>query len=468
MTSFQLFKGLSGVDSELLIQAEQQAFQEVPAARKRPAKKIWLIAAIIALALLLVGCAVAYATILFGSPADMISGLYGENTGFDRADPTEVSDPGKIGSSWTVPGYEKKPIEETVAQELEKWVSPVGKSISTDGFKLTVDAYVYDSTTQCGFMTMLLEHDKPIPDEYLLLNNDGEIGGLSGLYLNFNQYGRCYLIPEKTTPALLAFTFYFRADMTAGTNLLVSFPEPVASRQLEAEQAREAAIPVIRERLKKELTPEQAAEKVRELGFPGGYTGEYDDYYYLAASEYETAQDDEPSPMAQELQALEAQLKQELTPGEAEHKLRSLWGDELVEETFADQMENVPIFAYNILAERAYEQNHMDEMLCVSLPDSGSLPCKTFGQGAVYVNSLCVQISHSTVPDDDLRSLVFHMTDGTDFVVADSLTDNTLFRRVIEHGDLLYMLNSAVNIDKIQSVEIICRQSDAVLDADAQ
>ena len=72
------------------------------------------------------------------------------------------------------------------------------------------------------------------------------------------------------------------------------------------------------------------------------------------------------------------------------------------------------------------------------------------------------------MPDDDLRSLVFHMTDGTDFVVADSLTDNTLFRRVIEHGDLLYMLNSAVNIDKIQSVEIICRQSDAVLDADAQ
>ena len=39
MTSFQLFKGLSGVDSELLIQAEQQAFQKTPAARKRPAKK---------------------------------------------------------------------------------------------------------------------------------------------------------------------------------------------------------------------------------------------------------------------------------------------------------------------------------------------------------------------------------------------------------------------------------------------
>ena len=468
MTSFQLFKGLSGVDSELLIQVEQQAFQKAPAARKRPTKKIWLIAAIIALALLLVGCAVAYATILFGGPADMISGLYGENTGFDRADPTEVSNPWKIGGSWTVPGYEKSPVEETVAQELEKWVSPVGKSVSTDGFKLTVDAYVYDSTTQCGFMTMLLEHDKPIPDEYLLLNNDGEVGGLHGYYLNFNQYGRCYLIPEKTTPTLLAFTFYFRADMTAGTNLLVSFPDPVESRQLEAERSAEEEIAVIRERLKKELTPEQAVEKVRELGFPGGYTGEYDDYYYLAASEYGAARDNQPSPRARELQALEEQLQRELTPEEAEQKLRSLWGDELVEETFADQMENVPIFAYSILAERAYEKNHMDEMLCVSLPDSGSLPCKTFGQGAVYVNSLCVRISNSAVPDDDLQALVFHMTDGTDFVVADPLTDNTLFRRVIEHGDLLYMLNSAINIDKIQSVELTCRQSGTVLDADTR
>ena len=237
---------------------------------------------------------------------------------------------------------------------------------------------------------------------------------------------------------------------------------------MEAEQAREAAIPVIRERLKKELTPEQAAEKVRELGFPGGYTGEYDDYYYLAASEYDAALDNQPSPRARELQALEEQLKRELTPEEAEQKLRSLWGDELVEETFADQMENVPIFAYSILAERAYEQNHMDEMLCVSLPDSGSLPCKTFGQGAVYVNSLCIRISNSAVPSDDLQALVFHMTDGTDFVAADPLTDNTLFRRVIEHGDLLYMLNSAINIDKIQSVELTCRRSGTVLDADTR
>lgn len=49
----------------------------------------------------------------------------------------------------------------------------------------------------------------------------------------------------------------------------------------------------------------------------------------------------------------------------------------------------------------------------------------------------------------------------------DSLTDNTLFKRVIEHGDFLDMFNSAINIDKIQSVEVVGKLSGATLEADA-
>lgn len=111
----------------------------------------------------------------------------------------------------------------------------------------------------------------------------------------------------------------------------------------------------------------------------------------------------------------------------------------------------------------------MDEMVCVSLPDGGSLPHRTFGQGDVYVNSLCVRIRSSRYaePGSDIQTLIFHMTDGTDFVVVDSVTDNTLFKRVIEHGDFLDMFNSAINIDKIQSVEVVGKLSSATLEADA-
>ena len=159
-----------------------------------------------------------------------------------------------------------------------------------------------------------------------------------------------------------------------------------------------------------------------------------------------------------------------MTPDEAVQKLRSLWGEALVDEIFAGQMDELPTAAYHFLAQRAYEQAHMDEMVCVSLPDSGSLPFKTFGQGDVYVNSLCVRIrtSHYAVSGSDNEKVIFHMTDGTDFVVLDDLTDNTLFKRAIENDDTLYMLGSATNIDNIQSVEVFGNLGGATLEADTE
>ena len=288
--------------------------------------------------------------------------------------------------------------------------------------------------------------------------------------MNFNQYGWPYLIPEKTTENLLAFTFYFRADLRSGTNLLVSFPDfDSQDRYEEYEKNRPGEIAAIRQRLKQELTPEEVAQKLQELQYPRGYSEEYDDYYFLAAYEYDQAHlDSLTTPEDLERQSIEQQLRQKLSPEEAEAKLRVLWGDELVAETFADRMEQVPDAAYNVLASRAYEQNHTDEMICVSLPDSGSLPYRTFGQGSVYVNSLAVRIQTSRYaePGSDIHTLIFHMTDGTSFVVVDRLTDNTLFKRGIEHGDSLYMLNSAVNIDKIQSIEVAGNTEAYTLEAD--
>ena len=59
------FQGLTGVDGELLAAVEPVDSRKEPTTKKLPARKIWLIAAVIALALLLVGCAVAYALTVF-------------------------------------------------------------------------------------------------------------------------------------------------------------------------------------------------------------------------------------------------------------------------------------------------------------------------------------------------------------------------------------------------------------------
>ena len=473
MNGKDLMMGLSCIDQKLIeeSQRENPVPENPPRSLRQSIRRPLLIAAVLLLAAALVGCAMVWASILFGSPKEMIAGLYGENTGYSSAAPRDDYDPEKPDSQgWTAPGFEKQPVEETVAQELQKWVSPVGQSITTDGLKLTVDAYIYDSATQCGLITMLLEHDTPFSDDQLGLGRDGCLGGIHGSLLNFNQYGWPYLIPEKTTENLLAFTFYFRADLRSGTNLLVSFPDfDSQDRYEEYEKNRPGEIAAIRQRLKQELTPEEVAQKLQELQYPRGYSEEYDDYYFLAAYEYDQAHADSlTTPEDLERQSMEQQLRQELSPEEAEAKLRVLWGDELVAETFADRMEQVPDAAYNVLASRAYEQNHTDEMICVSLPDSGSLPYRTFGQGGVYVNSLAVRIQTSRYaePGSDIHTLIFHMTDGTSFVVADGLTDNTLFKRGIEHGDSLYMLNSAINIDKIQSIEVAGNTEACTLEAD--
>lgn len=473
MNGKDLMMGLSCIDQKLIEESElaHPAPENPPRSLRQSIRRPLLIAAVLLIAAALVGCAVVWASILFGSPKEMIAGLYGENTGYSSADPIDDYDPEKPDSmGWTVPGFEKQPVEETVAQELQKWVSPVGKRIETDGLKLTVDAYIYDSATQCGLITMLLEHDTPFSDDQLCLSRDGCLGGIDGLLLNFNQYGWPYLIPEKTTQNQLAFTFYFRADLRRGTNLLVSFPDfDSQDRYEEYEKNRPGEIAAIRQRLKQELTPEEVAQKLQELQYTRGYSEEYDDYYFLAAYEYDQAHSDSlTTPENQERQSMEQQLRQELTPEEAEAKLRALWGDELVEETFADRSEEVPDFAYSELADRKYEQNHLDEMICVSLPNSGTLPSRTFGQGRIYANSICLRIREKdvTASGDSIRALTLHMVDGTDFTVLNATTDNTYFKVMPDEEHVYYMLNSAINIDKIQSIEVAGNTEACTLEAD--
>ena len=60
MTAYQLFRGLTGVDGKLLAAAELVDSRKEPAPKKLPARKIWLVAAVVALALLLAGCGIAY------------------------------------------------------------------------------------------------------------------------------------------------------------------------------------------------------------------------------------------------------------------------------------------------------------------------------------------------------------------------------------------------------------------------
>ena len=448
MKKEDLFRAIGGLEASRLAKTEEEA-------KMRSGMKFTrrlLIAAIITA--LLVGTAYAAARFfLFDSPGEMVQGLYG---GSDSKAPTEVPNDQKPGSSYLVPGYDKRPVDETVAQAMENWISPVGQTLENGGYKLTVDAYVYDSALKVGFVTLALEHPEPLDDETLRREYDGEI--IPGM-LEFSQYGRAYILDDKTTDTTLALTYYFHCDMRSSSVFAITLDDHNAyqSNLEDAErfaQERQDYIAKRREELRQELTAEEAAARLQEESGFSGHTGEYDDYYYLAANEFDWSHAEEQNTEVDPREEIEARLRQELTPEEAEAKLRALWGDGPVDATFEGRPEVIQEAAYFFLTNAEIDAMPQPNKLILTFPEDSVLPSKTFGGGDVLVNTLCVRSNDEKYIPSGSVDITLNLRDGSGFVVTSDSVDNTLFRKGLWDDTTLDMLNSAVNVDDIVSVTL--------------
>lgn len=452
MTGMEMMMALQFIGDDLIEKAGQESVPAETPSKTKSMRRILLAAAVIALLLMLVGCAVAAVSLIFGSPREMISALYGNKAGFSAAPAAQADDLWKDGTSWTVPGYEKQPADASLAKKLEKWVSPVGAVISDGEDTLTVDAFIYDSVTRSGLITVLWEHKGPLDP---MLGYNGELGWYP---VEINQYGRAYLIPEKTTENKLAFTYYFHMDIRSGDSLRIEFPDKSEKTMLdELEELRSIEVPKIRQRLMSELTAEEAAAQCKILFGFSGYSGEYDDYHFLAANEFDTAHaEDYWTQYARDMAEIETQLRNSLSPEEAFAQLEALWGNELTEETLDGRgQEEAQEMAYFFLTKRAYEKTHTENTIFVPLSEDMKLPNRSFGGGTVLTNGLSLQVSHTeSANGDSAKEIVIHLKDGSDFIVVNNTTNNALYTLQIQHKDILYMLNSAINIDNIQSLEI--------------
>lgn len=420
-----------------------------------------LIAAVVTA--LLAGSAYAAHYFLYDSPKEMVNGLYGSDASLA---PSEASDEQKPWpNSYVLPGYDKRPVDETTAQAMEGWISPVGQALKNGGYQLTVDAYVYDSAMKVGFVTLALEHDKPIAEADLMMQRNGEI--IPGM-VEFTQYGRCYIIPEKTT---LAMTYYFSSDVRDSHVFAITLLDHDEQKRIleessQEEQERSAFIAQRREALMAEMTLEEAQAKLMEQsGFSGG-EAPYDAYYYLAANEYDwNYASTHPQQTSPEEEA-EARLRQELTPEEAEAKLREIWGDEAVNATFQDQPENIPELAYMILAEEEVDATPQENKLILPMPEDSALPNRSFGGGDVLVNSLCLRVNDEKYNPGGSADVQLRMKDGSTFVVCSDEMNNCLFQKGEWDGTCLCMLNSAINIEDIETVILTVKGQEIVLTAD--
>lgn len=262
MTSEELFLAIGQVEGSRLLRSELtvqepsavSTKEEPDMTKKRVSMgriiRNVLIAAII-VSMLGVTAYAAAAYLIFDGPEDMISTIFGDQTGYDHKDITYWSDPEKPGSQYTNPAFDRVAVDETVMEEdVVPYVTAVGKSISWKGYTLTVDALMYDNVTKCGILTCLVENPDGVKPYEVEAN--GEVWNHP---VDFNQYGYTHIIQEKTTPTCLALAQYFQydAEFNRDMELTISqwtFVEPGAEYQ--------AHIMELFEQIKQEYTREEA------------------------------------------------------------------------------------------------------------------------------------------------------------------------------------------------------------------
>lgn len=198
--------------------------------------------------------------LLYDSPGRMIAAIFGDNTGYDHKGVTTWTDAQKPGSLYTNPAYDRVEADPAVVeQDVAPYVSPVGRSISWEGYTLTIDSLLYDSVTNCGILTYTLENPEGVTG-YTVENN----GKVWGFPVSFNQYSEDYILREKTTDTCLAVTSYFRYRESEYSDAM----EITFSQWLKVTPGPDyqAMIEELFEKIKTEYTPEEAV---------AAYIGEY-------------------------------------------------------------------------------------------------------------------------------------------------------------------------------------------------
>lgn len=341
-----------------------------------------LIAAVI-VSMLSVTAFAAAGYFLYDNPSELLQGIFGDATGFDHSDGSVRPDPwGGEEGIVVEPSFDRVPANEgVVEEEIAPFVSPVGSSVSWNGYKLTVDAFLYDRTTRCGFVTYLLENPEGVSGYSLQTN--GEIyyyGARDFVYLN--TYACPYIIQEKTTDTCLAAVCYFKWEGTDGEALQIGFAE--ASNYTNEEIAAIRA--QLTEQLKQQMTEEEMLEACKK------WWGEalYDEVMKEVGSE----------------------------------EMLAVCCEHLVEEEL----------------ERRLDEEVCKEVISVSLTEVEALNCLELAEGGITVNPISLRIDttglglthtdrNGQVHTDThkVESVIIRYRDGSEYTVAEGYTLNYAF-----------------------------------------
>lgn len=381
--------------SELAVPSREPEEDKTMNVRPRRIFRNLLIAAVI-VSLLTVTAYAAVGYLIFESPEDMISALFGDKTGFDHSDGSIT--PFEDGINIIVePTFDRVPVDEKIMEEeAVPLVETVGQSITWEGYTLTVDANLYDSVTKCGLITYILENPKGL--DYSL-QSTGEVWFPGGEVVNFSQYGYSYIIQDKSTDTKLTATYYYQIRDRESTDLEISFSQ---WSEMTIQEYRQWFADT-KQQLKQEVSEEAAYEYVRQL------TGE--DFPLL----------------------------------EAENSRETIieWGyDDMAYERMGVLEED--------------DQERCPEKITISTSESSEMSSITLGNGAVTMSpvAMCTDIAKiGNYPRSFVDVAKIQFADGTEYVVKDGYTLNYVFNVQSSGGtDVTFMFNRMIDVKEVTSI----------------
>ncbi len=422
MTKEELFQAIGEVEGSRLARTEltmqessRNHSKEEAKVRKRSLRMLrhLFVAALIIGSLAVTAYAVG-GYILFDSPGQMLTAIFGDKTGHDHGAYTEVPDPERPGSLLAaLPEFDRVEADPTVVQEdIAPYVSPVGKSITFHDMTLIVDSFMYDSATQCGLITYTLKNG---PEYYL--QYDGQVDYLGrGHPAGFNQYGYHYIIEEKTTDTELAAVYYFWYDPAhREKEFFVTVADSPTDGDMRAVYER------CMEEVKAAYNREEAIEKAKEL----------------LGDRWENCLEDAKS-----------------------------WYEDYEGTVAYQTLRDYAVADY-------WEQNPVEECqekIYFDCSESRELTHLTIHNGGITMSPMSILFDmeqltflHSEqhpINSDLIDSIVVRFTDGTEYVVQKDNVDNTLFAMNTtkdgtmdtEYTKFVLMFNRIIDLDKVEAV----------------
>lgn len=401
MKQEDLFEAIGNVEASRLLRTELEATdpshssdREDKTMKTHSARKIFrnlLIAAVLVSMLAITAYAAGY--LLFDSPEEMLSTIFGDQTGFDHKGVTHWTDPEKPGGVYDNPAFDRVPVDEEVMQsEAAPRVTPVGQSISWKGYTLTVDANLYDPVTKCGLLTYTIENPNGLP-HYEVANN-GKVYFPDGEIVDINQYGYSYVIQDQSTKNKLTATCYYQLRNPNSDNLELTIYQWAIISPDEMDQIFEG----LREQAKQEVTQEEAIAMLKaEIG-----TENYDMY---AAS--------------------------------------------------VTQQELEDAAYFEIANAKFKEQYQCPDKITIPETALGEMSSITLADGKIKVSPIAICVDTTDMqdyPNGYIAVTKIRFKDGTEYLVRDDATANYMFAVGSTDRDVTFMFNRMIDVKEIAAV----------------